>query len=133
MGLAQRLAVLTPADYLRIERAAAYRSEYFAGEMFAMPGGSPRHSLIKTNVVSELRGRLKGRPCTAYDSDLRIRIAASGLYTYADASVICGELSWTSRTGIPSSIRPSLPKSCPTALKLTTAARNSTITANCRR
>jgi len=39
-----------------------------------------------------LRSALRGRPCTAYDSDLRIRVSASGLYTYADASVICGEL-----------------------------------------
>jgi Uma2 family endonuclease len=90
----KRIPVLTPAEYLRIERAALYRSEYFAGEMFAMAGGSPRHSLIKTNLLSELRQRLKGQRCTAYDSDLRILIAATGLYTYPDASVICGELQY---------------------------------------
>jgi Uma2 family endonuclease len=92
MGLPQRTRALTPAEYLEIERLALYRSEYFDGEMFAMAGGSPRHSLIKANLVSELRNRLKGKTCTAYDSDLRIRIAASGVYTYADASVICGEI-----------------------------------------
>jgi Uma2 family endonuclease len=92
MALAQPVSLLTPAEYLRIERDAPHRSEYFAGVMFAMAGGSPRHILIKTNLVGELRSRLKGRPCTAYDSDLRFRVSASGLYTYADASVICGEL-----------------------------------------
>ena len=92
MGQPKRVAVHTPAEYLRIERAARVRSEYFAGEMFAMAGGSPRHSLIKTNQVGELRSVLKGRPCTAYDSDLRIRVAPTGLYTYPDASVICGPL-----------------------------------------
>jgi Uma2 family endonuclease len=86
------MAALTPAEYLRIERAAEYRSEYLAGEMFAMAGGSPRHSLIKTNLLRELSAALKRRPCTAYDSDLRIRVSATGLYTYPDASVICGEL-----------------------------------------
>jgi len=92
MNVAQRIPLLTPAEYLRLERAATYRSEFFAGKMFAMAGGSPRHSLIKTNLVSELRSGLKGRPCTAFDSDLRVRVSATGLYTYPDASVICGEL-----------------------------------------
>jgi len=84
--------MLTPAEYLRIERAALYRSEYFAGEMFAMAGGTPPHSLIAMNIGGELREALKGKPCAAYNSDLRIRVSASGLYTYPDISVICGEL-----------------------------------------
>jgi Uma2 family endonuclease len=92
MGLPKRVPLLSPAEYLRIERAAPYRNEYFAGEMFAMAGGSPRHSLIKANLVRELGNRLEGGTCAAYDSDLRIRVSATGLYTYADASVICGEL-----------------------------------------
>ncbi len=92
MSLPQRVPLLTPQEYLRIERAALYRSEYFAGEMFAMAGGSPKHSRLKTNVLSELNVRLKQRPCAAYDSDLRICVKATGLYTYPDASVICGEL-----------------------------------------
>lgn len=92
MGLPQRVPRLTPVEYLARERAATYRSEYFDGEMFAMAGGSPRHSLIKVNVTGELRARLKGSPCTAYDSDLRILVSRTGLYTYPDASVICGPL-----------------------------------------
>jgi Uma2 family endonuclease len=92
MGLPKRVIRLTPAEYFQIERDAPYRSEYFDGEMFAMAGGSPRHSLIKANLVGELRLGLKGRRCTLYDSDLRIGIAATGLYTYPDASVICEPL-----------------------------------------
>ena len=91
MGLPQRVPVVTPAEYLRLERAATYRSEYFRGEIFAMAGGSPQHSRIKTNVVSLLNIRLKGQPCETYDSDLRIK-CPTGLYTYPDASVICSEL-----------------------------------------
>ena len=92
MGLPQRAARLTPAEYLKIERAAEIRHEYFNGEMFAMSGGSPHHSLIKMNAGGELRTQLKGRPCTAFDSDLRIQISPTGLYTYPDISVVCGEL-----------------------------------------
>ena len=92
MGLPQRMPVLSPTDYLHIERQATYRSEYYAGEMFAMAGGSPRHSRIKTNILTQLNLRLQNQPCTPYDSDLRIRIPETSLYTYPDASVICGEL-----------------------------------------
>ena len=91
MGLPQRVAELTPAEYLSIERAASYRNEYFRGQMFAMAGGSARHSRIKTNVLSYLNNRLKGQPCSTYDSDLRVK-CPTGLYTYPDASVLCGEL-----------------------------------------
>ncbi|MEI8022048.1 MAG: Uma2 family endonuclease [Schlesneria sp.] len=91
MGLPQRVADLTPAEYLKIERAASYRNEYFRGQMFAMAGGSARHSRIKTNVLGYLNSRLKGQPCSTYDSDLRVK-CPTGLYTYPDASVLCGEL-----------------------------------------
>ena len=91
MGLPQRAAVLTEAEYLRIERAANYRSEFYRGEMFAMAGGSPKHSRIRVNLSGSIWSRLKGHPCVAYDSDLRIR-CRTGLYTYPDASVICDEL-----------------------------------------
>ena len=91
MGLPQRAAVLTEAEYLRIERAANDRSEFYRGEMFAMAGGSPKHSRIRVNLSGSIWSRLKGHPCVAYDSDLRIR-CRTGLYTYPDASVICDEL-----------------------------------------
>ena len=42
MGLPQRKALLTPGEYLAIERKAEHRSEYFRGEMFAMAGGTVR-------------------------------------------------------------------------------------------
>ena len=92
MGLPQRVARLTPTEYLKIERAAQIRHEFFNGEMFAMSGGSPQHSAIKMNVASELRSQLKGRPCRAFDCDLRIQTSPIGDYTYPDFSVVCGEL-----------------------------------------
>lgn len=78
-------------EYLALERAAEYKSQYYAGEIFAMAGGSPRHNLISANVSGELRALLKGRPCNVYPSDQRLKIPATGLYTYPDVSVVCGE------------------------------------------
>lgn len=82
---------ITPEKYLAIERKAEYKSEYFNGEMFAMAGASERHALIVTNVVAELRGQLRHRPCTVYSTDLRVRVSPTGLYTYPDVIVVCGQ------------------------------------------
>jgi len=80
-----------PEEYLALERKAECKSEYFNGEIFAMSGATPQHVLIVTNVVSELRGQLKSRPCTVYSTDLRLKVSATGLYTYPDVIVVCGE------------------------------------------
>ena len=91
MGLAAATRPrLSEAEYLALERAAEFRSEYHDGEVFAMAGGTPEHSLIATNLLRELGNRLRGRPCRVYNADLRLKIEAGGLYTYPDASVICG-------------------------------------------
>lgn len=82
---------ITPEEYLAIERQAAYKSEYFNGEMFAMSGASPRHVLIVTNVVAELHQQLKQRPCTVYSTDLRVKVNPTGLYTYPDVIVVCDQ------------------------------------------
>jgi Uma2 family endonuclease len=92
MGLPARVKKFTPAEYLTLERTSAYRSEYFQGEIFAMAGGTPRHSLIQTNLTGELRQALKGNSCTTYNSNLRILVDQTGLYTYPDASIVCGPL-----------------------------------------
>lgn len=92
MGLPQPVKSITPEEYLRIERSAEFKSEYFAGEMFAMAGGSAKHSLLKANLVREIGNQLKGRTCVVYDSDLRVLVSATGLFTYPDATVVCGPL-----------------------------------------
>src|ERR1051326_8684507 len=83
---------LSEAEYLAIERETEFKSEFYDGEMFAMAGGSPRHNLIASNLNAELRNALKGRPCVAFNSDMRLKIEATGLLTYSDVSVICGRI-----------------------------------------
>jgi Uma2 family endonuclease len=86
-----RHAHFSVEEYLRLEAEAAEKHEYRDGEIVAMAGGSPEHSLIIANLIGEVRNRLKGSPCRVYDSNLRIRIPRSTLYTYPDLSIICGE------------------------------------------
>jgi Uma2 family endonuclease len=82
---------LTPEEYLASERKAEYKSEYFNGEMFAMSGASERRVNIVANLMYLLVGQLRGRPCKAYASDLRVRVSPTGLYTYPDVVVVCGQ------------------------------------------
>lgn len=82
---------ITPDEYLHRERLAEFRSEYFRGEMFAMASASANHNLIVGNCVQTLGQQLKKKPCRVYPSDLKLRIEATGLHTYPDLSVVCGE------------------------------------------
>jgi len=84
-------AYLTPKEYLALERGAEYKSEYLAGEIFAMAGTSERHNLIAGNVFAELHAQLRKRPCKVYVSDVRLKVNRTGLYTYPDVMVVCGE------------------------------------------
>lgn len=79
-------------DYLRLERESPTRHEFLNGEVWAMAGGSPRHSAIAANIVRMLGNSLAGRRCGVFNSDLRMRVKATGLATYPDASVIRGRV-----------------------------------------
>ena len=83
---------LTPEEYLRIERAAEWKSEYIDGEMFAMARASPRHVLIVGNLVRELGNQLRESPCGVYSADLRVATDRRRHYTYPDVVVICDPL-----------------------------------------
>jgi Uma2 family endonuclease len=80
----------TPAEYLALERASPYKSEFYAGEIFALAGASRRHNLITTNVLATLHAQLCHRQCTVYLSNMRVKVSETGLYTYPDALVVCG-------------------------------------------
>ena len=56
-----------------------------------MSGGSIRHTVIGTNVASELRSQLRRSNCTVGSSDLRVATGGDGLFTYPDVVVFCGE------------------------------------------
>jgi Uma2 family endonuclease len=83
-------AKLTPAEYLAVERKAAFKSEYLNGEAFAMAGASLPHTRIKDNIARALNNQFQGGPCIAVTSDLRVKVSATGLYTYPDVVVYCG-------------------------------------------
>ncbi len=81
----------SPEEYLAIERVADFKSEYLDGTIVAMAGASREHNLITGNLAAEIRTQLKNRPCETYQSDMRVLISQTGLYTYPDVSVVCSE------------------------------------------
>ncbi len=82
---------ITEEEYLKSEREALEKHEYFDGEIFDMAGTSEEHANISSNINISLGTQLKKRPCKSYQSDLRVHIPATGLYTYPDVIVVCGK------------------------------------------
>jgi Uma2 family endonuclease len=91
MGSAARITRSTPDQYLAMERMADFKSEYDGGFITAMAGGSPEHNTIAVNFSGEIRSQLKGRPCVVFMSDVRLCVSPTGLYTYPDVMVVCGD------------------------------------------
>jgi len=81
----------TPQEYLALERKSETRNEYYNGEIFAMSGASREHNLIAGNLFRDIGNQLEDRPCETYMNDMRVLIEATGLYTYPDVVVVCGE------------------------------------------
>lgn len=79
------------AEYLALEAKSSTKHEYHNGKIFAMAGGTPRHSLLKVNFVSEAKAALKGKTCLTYDSDLQVAISRNR-FVYPDATIVCGKL-----------------------------------------
>jgi Uma2 family endonuclease len=82
---------LTPEAYLAWERKQQARSEYWNGQVYAIAGASERHNLITANVLAGLHPQVRGRGCRVYPGDMRIHVPITGLFTYADVVVVCGQ------------------------------------------
>jgi Uma2 family endonuclease len=80
----------TIEDYVRLEAYSNVRHEFFAGQIYAMGGGTREHGALAANVIALLSTALRGRRCQPHTSDVRVRVQATGLVTYPDVSVVCG-------------------------------------------
>src|ERR1044072_7634205 len=80
---------LSEAEYLENEKASAVRHEYLAGLVYAMAGASATHNLIALNLASRLRAHLRGGPCRAFISDMKVKIETIETFYYPDVLVTC--------------------------------------------
>ena len=91
----QPSSLLTPEQYLELERAAVEKHEFIDGAMIAMAGGSPRHGLICANAIALLRAALIEKGCFTFSSDVLVAVFWDRLITYPDVTVVCGKPEYT--------------------------------------
>ena len=82
---------LTVEEYFAIEVKAERKSEFYDGEMFLMARASREHNVLVRNLMGRLFMRLLDGPCQVFVADLRVKVSRTGLYTYPDLLVVCGE------------------------------------------
>lgn len=61
----------SPQEYLELETAAEYKSEYYDGQIFPIAGGTPNHNRIALNLSAALNFALKGQNYDVFISDMR--------------------------------------------------------------
>ncbi len=81
----------TPEEYLALERKADYKSEYCNGFIIGMSGASRDHNRVAGNFYRKISDQLEDGPCEAFVNNMRVRVNPTGLYTYPDVVVVCGE------------------------------------------
>ncbi len=82
----------SPEEYLKLEEAAEFRSEYHDGKIIPMAGGTPNHNQIALNLSGALNFATKGQPYRIFMNDLRLWIPSKRVYTYPDVMVVAGKL-----------------------------------------
>lgn len=81
----------TLAEYFEIERNSEEKYEYFDGNIWSMAGASPAHERVVVNIGGHLRDLFRGRGCSVFGSNLKIKVPAYPPYRYPDLSVYCGQ------------------------------------------
>ena len=83
----------TFGDYLLLERDSEVKHEFDAGEILAMSGGTARHSALAANITVAL-ATTRPPGCIVFQSDMRVRVLATGRATYPDVSMVCGPIEY---------------------------------------
>lgn len=78
---------MTQGEFLAWESSQELKWEFDGLQPVAMTGGTRAHNVVQTNALTALSSRLRGTPCRAYSSDLKIQTGPG--YRYPDVSVSC--------------------------------------------
>jgi Uma2 family endonuclease len=90
-ALPEETTTMSETEYLAFERTSDIKHQYVDGDVFAMTGASREHNLICHNLSRIIGNDLLERPCEVYQSDMRVKVEATRLYTYPDVTVVCDE------------------------------------------
>jgi Uma2 family endonuclease len=89
--LTQPTTLLTPEEYLAVEREAETKSEYVDGVVYPMTGAQINHIKVVTNLTVELVLQLRGRPFIVLPTEMKVRMPDSRKFFYPDISIVSGE------------------------------------------
>ncbi len=89
MSAQRQLNWISEDEYREGEELSDVKHEWFAGEIFAMAGGTYNHTTICSNLGRFLGNRLAGRRCKSRNGEQRVKVEANGLHTYPDAVIFC--------------------------------------------
>lgn len=81
----------TPEEYLQLEEAADYKSEYIDGQIIPMAGGTANHNRISLNLGSALNFAFRQQNYEVFVGDLRLWIPQKRIYTYPDVMILADE------------------------------------------
>jgi len=93
MNLALRKP-MTLAEFLEWEERQPMRYEFDGVGPVAMTGGTAGHADVQRNLAIAVGGRLRGKSCRFYGSDLKFQVA-EGQVRYPDGMVVCSPVDRT--------------------------------------
>ena len=82
--------IYTPVEYLALEDACEYRSEYVNGFIYQMAGSTESHNDISLNMATQLKAKLRGK-CKAFVADMKVWVEEEKTFFYPDVTLVCGE------------------------------------------
>ena len=87
---------MTVEEYLEYEEQSPLRHEYVNGAIYVMSGVSVAHARITLGLASAFRSHLRGGPCEAFSTDLKllIRSDTDRIFYYPDVMVACQRDDW---------------------------------------
>ena len=80
---------MTEEQYLALERAAEFRSEFLDGRMFPRAASSLQHARLNGNILYGLDAEVRRSGNHIFSGSLRVKVSAQ-MYAYPDATVVCG-------------------------------------------
>ncbi len=78
-------------DYIELEKSSEEKFEFFEGKVLNASNESIVHSLIISNIVTELRSKTHIATVRVFGSNLKIKVPNCETYRYADVTAILGK------------------------------------------
>ena len=88
---------MTPEQFFRWAEVQDGRYEFDGERPIAMTGGTNNHSLVVVNVISDLRGKLRGKSCRVLSAEGGGVATIDRRIRYPDATVTCSPLRGSDR------------------------------------